>query len=246
MVYKTDTETSNQWLSYFVIAGVFLFLGYMAADFEASSLRATVSQQEGSLGHALAENSTLKEQKAALEVQLSILSEQLQNDSTVEALLEEQRILKQQLKLYQQVLNVQGAKRYLNIHTVSIKPLSESNTFHLSLLLLQGRAIKSVITGDLEFEFEGTIAGNMAVFNLAELLYQSIDIAKENSAMSYRYQYFLDLAYTIRLPEGFEPKRLTIASDVYQWKTKRERVEKAYLWAEILDENIQLLDNSDY
>ena len=243
MMLNKDATSPNQWLRYVFIAGVFLFLGYSGAHFESASLRATVSQQQGSLGHALAENVTLKERQAALEVQLSIL-EQRQNDAMLQALLEEQRVLKQQIELYQQVLNVEEAKRYLNIHTVSIKPLSEPRTYHLSLLLLQGRAIKSVITGDLDIEIEGTKDAKYAVYSLTDLLSNSIDIAEDNSPMSYRYQYFLDVAYTVRLPEGFEPQRLTIVSDVYQWKIKRERVEKAYLWREILDENTQVLDNT--
>ena len=78
MVDETDAKTSKQWLKRLLIAGVFLFLGYTVADFEAASLRATVSQQQGTLSHALAENSTLKERIAALEVQLSILSDFVQ------------------------------------------------------------------------------------------------------------------------------------------------------------------------
>ena len=244
MVDETDAKTSKQWLKRLLIAGVFLFLGYTVADFEAASLRATVSQKQGTLSHALAENSTLKERIAALEVQLSILKHN-PNEAVIQQLLAEQQTLKQQLELYQQVLNVDEAKRYLNIHTVSIKPVTELNTYSLSLLLLQGRAIKSVINGDLNIVLEGVNAGEPQMHNLADLLSQSVDVATDNSPLRFRYQYFLDLAYTFSLPDGFEPQKLTITSDVYQWKTKRESVEKAYLWLEILDENTQVLDNND-
>ena len=244
---QQTTPATSSWLGIAksgAVFGLVFAMGYLFADFEAAQQRSTILQLEGTLANLQAENTALKRDQAGLEVQLT-LSEARQAQRTIISELQTENLaLKRQVSLYQDVLGADESGP-LRIQGLVVQPLSESNTFHLQFLLMQGRALKAPIHGDLDIVLHGKDTRGDAQLRLADVLTSSMDIAQPNSDFRYRYQFFMEQHYTFAMPDDFEVQKLVINTDVYQWKSRRAQVEKNYLWSEILDETTQVLDNTE-
>jgi murein DD-endopeptidase MepM/ murein hydrolase activator NlpD len=227
-----------------VVLGIVFALGYLFADFEAAKQRALIAQQQGTLANLQAENSALKSTQAALDVQLTLSKARTEQYDVLRQLQAENLELKRQVSLYKDVLGADDSGP-LRIQELVVQALSENNTYHLQFLLMQGRALKAAINGNLKIAIHGRDKRGEAQLLLADLLTQSIDIAQPNSDFRYRYQFFMEQHYTFALPDDFVAHKVVITTDVYQWKSRRAQVEKNYLWSVILDETTQVLDNSE-
>jgi hypothetical protein len=210
-------------------------LGFLYAGHFVTDQRNVISQMKGSLVHAQRENerllTMLSEQKVALamhEANEAITLEQMQQ------MVSERQMLQQQISQYQQVLNSGEKDGYLAIQKASVTSLSEDNVVLLTLLLVQGRAIKSTIYGQLDMTLEGIKAGKTVEYDLADLLTTSSVFVEDNSSLSYKYQYFLERFYVLAIPEGFTPIKLSISSNVMQWKRKRETFNQTYAWQDLV------------
>lgn len=215
-----------------VLGGLF---GFLYAGHFVSDQSAEIKKLTGSLHHTQLENTRLNllvsEQKVALALQEGSTEVLLEN---MTATLTEQRALKEKVTMYEQVMSKDTVDSYLTVQTIKVDALPEENKVLLTLLLVQGRALKSTIYGNLDLHITGFQGNKAKTYKVADLLSRSLGFVEKNSPLSYKYQYFIERFYVLAIPEGFTPETLTFNTNVMQWKRKRAVVSEQYVWSDIL------------
>lgn|GEM_PF-619403 len=223
---------------YAVIIGLVVsggVLGFLYAGHFVNDQTAEIKNLSGSLHHTQLENTRLNlmvsEQKVALALLEGSTEELMENMTDI---LTEQRVLKQKITMYEQVMNKDNKDSYLSVQTIKVDPLPVDNKVLLTLLLVQGRALKSTIYGNLDLRIRGLEGTDVKTYNVSDLLSRSLDFIEKNSPLSYKYQYFIERFYVLDIPEGFIPQLVLLNTNVMQWKRKRATVSNQYLWSDIL------------
>lgn len=210
-------------------------LGFLYAGHFVNDQTAELKKLSGSLHHTQLENTRLNllvsEQQVALAVQEGSTEVLMANMTDV---LTEQRALKQKITMYEQVMNKDNKDSYLSVQTIKVDPLPEENKVLLTLLLVQGRALKSTIYGNLDLKISGLQGADEKTYKVNDLLSRSLGFIEKNSPLSYKYQYFIERFYVLDIPEGFTPQKVSLKTSVMQWKRKRATVFEQYLWSDIL------------
>lgn len=210
-------------------------LGFLYAGHFVNDQTAEINKLSGSLHHTQLENTRLNtlvsEQKVALAVQEGSTEVLMANMTDV---LTEQRALKQKITMYEQVMNKDNKDSYLSVQTIKVDPLPEENKVLLTLLLVQGRALKSTIYGNLDLKISGLQGADEKTYKVRDLLSRSLGFIEKNSPLSYKYQYFIERFYVLDIPEGFTPQQVSLKTSVMQWKRKRATMSEQYLWSDIL------------
>lgn len=215
-----------------------LYVGFELARYGIEQEQRETQVMSGTIAHAQAENLRLNQSLSQIGVELALQqSAQVLVEESYAELLTENQSLQQKIDLYELVLGEGEASGPFAIHSIRVMALPESQHFLLDMLLLQGRALKSLINGNLVITINGTQDDKSRTYALSDLFADSVFVANTDTSMRYRYQYFLEKQFVFALPEGFTPDSLEIKTDVYQWKRKRDSFTQAYKWSDLIAPN---------
>jgi hypothetical protein len=215
-----------------------LYVGYELANYGTEQEQRNTQVMSGTIAHAQAENLRLNQSLSQIAVELAMQqSAQTLVEESYAELIAENESLQQKIALYELVLGESEAAGPFAIHSVSVMALPESQHFLLDMLLLQGRALKSLINGNLVINIIGTQDEQARTYALSDLFADSVFVANTDTSMRYRYQYFLEKQFVFALPEGFTPTELEIKTDVYQWKRKRDSFTQQFTWSDLIAPN---------
>jgi hypothetical protein len=215
-----------------------LYVGYELANYGTEQEQRNTQVMSGTIAHAQAENLRLNQSLSQIAVELAMQqSAQTLVEESYAELIAENESLQQKIALYELVLGESEAAGPFAIHSVSVMALPESQHFLLDMLLLQGRALKSLINGNLVINIIGTQDEQARTYALSDLFADSVFVANTDTSMRYRYQYFLEKQFVFALPEGFTPNELEIKTDVYQWKRKRDSFTQQFTWSDLIAPN---------
>ena len=215
-----------------------LYVGYELANYGTEQEQRNTQVMSGTIAHAQAENLRLNQSLSQIAVELAMQqSAQTLVEESYAELIAENESLQQKIALYELVLGESEAAGPFAIHSVSVMALPESQHFLLDMLLLQGRALKSLINGNLVINIIGTQDEQARTYALSDLFADSVSVANTDTSMRYRYQYFLEKQFVFALPEGFTPTELEIKTDVYQWKRKRDSFTQQFTWSDLIAPN---------
>ena len=215
-----------------------LYVGYELANYSIEQEQRNTQVMSGTIAHAQAENQRLNQSLSQIAVELALQqSAQTLVEESYAELIAENQSLQQKIALYELVLGESEAAGPFAIHSISVMALPESQHFLLDMLLLQGRALKSLINGNLVINLIGTQDEQPRTYALEDLLANSVFIENTDTSMRYRYQYFLEKQFVFALPDGFIPQQLEINTDVYQWKRKRDSFTQQFTWSELIAPN---------
>ena len=234
-------QNNSAFRFYAVIVMVMLFMMFIGYRLALINTEHSLKEQQmktGSIAHAQAENTRLVQELSQRQVELAMIksAQQLLQEDVAKAL-NEKKALQQQIDLYQAVLGESQGTGPFAIHHAHIMPLPEANHYVLDMLLLQGRALKALINGNLKITLTGMQAEQTKTLNLTKLLTQSDTITQSDTSMRYRYQYFLERQYVFVLPEGFAPTSMSVATDVFQWKRKIDSFTQTFVWDDLITPN---------
>ena len=215
-----------------------LYVGYMLAAYTSQQDQRNTQVMSGTIAHAQEENLRLNQSLSQIAVELALhqSAQSLAEESYAELIAENQS-LQQKIALYELVLGETEAAGPLAIHSINIMSLPKSQHFLLDMLLLQGRALKSLINGHLVITILGTQDGQEQRYSLADLFADSAFVSNTDTSMRYRYQYFLEKQFVFALPQGFTPAELEVKTDVYQWKRKRDSFTQRFTWSDLIAPN---------
>ncbi|GLR72343.1 DUF6776 family protein [Agaribacter marinus] len=178
-------------------------------------------------------NSALNKRKIELDVQ------RLTNEKTqleIRELLKNETALKQQISFYQRVMAPETTQDGFVVERVEINATQSTNNFEMKLMLLQHENIKAVIKGTLNIQLVGSLNDEPKSYAIDDL--QNVP----KNSLDFGFKYFQVLVLNVTLPEGFEPARLEISTDVYKYKRKRGSYSSTVDWSDAYASEERILD----
>ena len=130
--------------------------------------------------------------------------------------------LEEQLYFYRTVIAPEDSKKDIVVFSVSLRRDAGTWSYPVEVVMRNHRSKKGVVNGRVRMLVEGedTRSGNTLVRE---------DLLGEELGFSFRY--FQRLNGVVRLPEGFNPRRLSIVVNSNRFKD----VVETYAWAELLE-----------
>lgn len=185
----------------------FLF-GRQYVDKELSKKRQQIVQLEADLQTSRAETEDLRTANA-VSVQEVVVLQQANNllrDSERQRQ-DEIASLKADLAFYRRLGGANGSQAGLAIHHVELRRTDYPQVFELVFTLTQNIRWASSIAGDIDVTIDGIQGGKAIHLGKSQLL------AKNTATLKFDFKYFQQLERLITLPEGFDPKHLTLKLD---------------------------------
>lgn len=219
---------------YAVILGVLtiaFYLGYVTATWRDDGLNKQVKVMQQSLENLTLENQSLNTRINTMKIELDVaLLANQQHQKSLQEAHSQQGMLKEQLGFYQRVMAPELSQQGFVVERIEVLPTTSANNYSVSLILLQHESIKDIVQGELDISVSGSLASTPVSYSLAQLQ----DEPKTKLEFSFKYFQVLSVAFTI--PQGFEPQRFDISTDVYKNKRKMGQYNTSILWQNAFSE----------
>ncbi len=193
-----------------------------AAEAERLTLEAEIERLRG-------ERDALRVRLAQVERERAVdraAHERLQ--ALVDGLQAENGRLRETLAFYERVVGPRDGRRGLRVQSFALEPGGGPREWRYKLVLAQSPRRRRLARGVVDLVVEGERGGAPARLALAELA------AEGEAQVPFRFRYFQYLEGTLRLPEGFVPRRLVLR--VSPRGTKEAVLERTWSWSELTEE----------
>ena len=131
--------------------------------------------------------------------------------------------LRKELDFYRGIVSPGEVEPGLHIQNFRLEPAAEKGEFRYELTVTQLKRNDRFVTGVVEMEVEGVEDG------LTKLLPFATLVAGDSKALRFRFRYFQRFAGKLRLPDQFQPRRVTIRLSP-RGKGQPPGVEKTLEW----------------
>lgn len=210
----------------FLIVLVF-YAGHEFANKRNHLLVAKVELLEQSVDNLILENQSINSQLNITKVELEVAS--IANEKAQESIKGFMRVeseLREQISFYQKVMAPEMTQDGFVIENAEISRNASNNNYTIKLMMLQHQNIKAVIKGTLNISLFGSLSGKPTSYKINELL------EEPEQSLEFSFKYFEVMDIRVTLPEGFEPERIEISTDVYKYRRKRGSYSTEVSWKE--------------
>lgn len=167
-----------------------------------------IAQLEADLRTSRLENEELRTANAVA-VQEAMVLQQANNLLRVSERNRQDEIasLKADLAFYRRLGGADGSQAGLAIHHVELRRTGSPQVFELVFTLTQNIRWAASISGNISVTIDGIQDGKALHLDESQLL------AENTKSLKFEFKYFQQLERLITLPQGFEPKYLTLKLD---------------------------------
>lgn len=176
------------------------------------------------LRESRAETKELREQVAYLERTREIDAQaSAQVRGSLAELEAEVAELREQIAFYQVIVSPQESRLGLRVLEAHLRPSAQPDLWTLELVLIQSAQRDKPATGGIDVTVTGFLNGKEQTLELEQLLLpdQRLD--------AFEFRYFQELSAGLKLPPGYNPKRLTVT--LRPDGAGSNRVVEEYEWA---------------
>jgi hypothetical protein len=203
-------------LAVFLLFLLALWLGYKLANIERQYYQSTIQDLKATIANLNEQNHDVTQSMNQGEAKLTLCK--AETAAVEDSLLEVENNLSQceaDVALYQHVMAPELSGDMLSVSVLSIKPSeSDDNTYSLSMVLLQPRLQKAVISGELS----------------VTLKYADGTLSKVMQKVPYRFKFFQQENFSISLPTEAVPEFIVFESDITQYRRVRESLYLEVPW----------------
>ena len=132
--------------------------------------------------------------------------------------------LERGIRFYKSLMAPGELAEGLNIRGIDILPRDDGGAYPFRVLVQQSARKIELMTGTLQVELHGTVAGKPAYYNLADL---SEQVPKADIRL--RFKYFQAIDGEMALPEDFSPESVRISAK--STKPRRSEVVEEFPWS---------------
>jgi hypothetical protein len=218
-----------------VVAGAYLAfeLGRYQAGYSVIDSRRAIDQYRERLAAQRADNDELRRQIAVLETSREIDRATYEQVKASLAGLEAQiQAQEEELVFYRGIVSPQDGVPGLRVQSVQAEPTDESRGYVLRLVLVQAIVHSRRVAGAVKLRLTGLRDGQMASFDVAELVPDAASGGDRSYDMSYGFRYFQGLDAELVLPIGFEPEHLHV--EMWPSEPRGEMSTQSFAWAAIV------------
>jgi hypothetical protein len=131
--------------------------------------------------------------------------------------------LRKELDFYKGIVSPDEAGPGLRIHSFRVTAGADARVFRYALTLIQVQRNDRYVNGVIEIQVEGVEDGQSRRLPLAKL------VEGKAEAVKFRFRYFQHLGGTIRVPDGFAPRRVHVRV-LPRGEGQPSEVEKTFEW----------------
>ena len=198
--------------------------GRISAGYNVLDAAAERDNYESRIGSLNGEIGELKQQVALLETHREVDRQAYREvEASLGAL--QAKIQEQQdaIAFYRGIVSPADGKAGLRVQDLKLTRTGEERRFNLRLVLVQAKKHDRKVSGDVNLTVEGSENGMAKVYRYAEL------VDDDDTAWKFSFRYFQDFDRRLRLPDGFEPVRITV--QVESRTRSIASIEESFAWA---------------
>lgn len=203
-------------------------LGYRYGNYAAEEQHQQITGMSESIADLNQENHSLTRQLNILGVELEVA--RLANQRSQHVIEDEEDTsarLRKELSMYQKVMAPELNEDGFSVNSVKIAKTGATNTYRLSLILVQQNKNKGYMKGSVELALKGSVNGKMEYVDLVPML------RPEEKTLAFSFRYFELVDGEFSIPEGFQPEQLIVNSHIRTSKKRRADLERTFSWAEM-------------
>lgn len=214
----------------FYLMGILAISGAVYAGFEMGYFLSIRQQQEiqtlnQTVQNINDENNKITKRLNILKVEIEVqqIANQQAQTAIQEGLLRESE-LREQLSFYQKVMAPELKQDGFLIDAFDIEKTLSEDFYRFDLVLMQQAKIKNVVKGNIDITLIGSENGKPKELRLLDLM------PANTKPVTFSFKYFQVVKGQFTLPAQFEPEKILVRSEVYQFRKKRGELEKSFEW----------------
>jgi len=217
-------------LLFLVVIGSYGIGRYLALEDLSTTKEAlvTIQQQLVKTQRSLdqtAESLVMQKQSSQVDI---LSNKELVN--SVKNMQQTQNDLQEELKFYRKIMAPGRDKEGLAIDALQISQTQDVDEFHFRITLIQAGKQTQFLKGDITLKLSGLLNGKNTEYNFRELGTFNV------KHFQFQFKYFQNIRGFIRLPSGFEAKKLT-ASVKTKGRRKNQKAQKQAIWQPLESQN---------
>jgi hypothetical protein len=203
-----------------------LYLGFFLGNSHFTQQKMTISTHEESIQNLKLENEQLTKNLNILGVELEIakLTQQQHFVETGKSI-DVEKGLRTQLAFYQQVMAPELDEQGFLIEGFNLKPALSEHSFRFELVLMQQNKFKNTLRGNLKLTLIVSEKGKAKQYSINDLLSD-----QEQKSLTFGFKYFQVIEGKIRLPEDFQPEKVSVHATIFQFKRKKDELTTVFDW----------------
>lgn len=209
-------------LTALILAGVAGFwLGNQYFSYQQKTLRSL----ESTVQNLQSENNVLNKKLNILRVELDVaLLAQQKTFDEIKQSIDREKALQKDIAFYQQVMAPELTMQGFVIDAFNVEKTLSDRVYRFEVVMLQRDKIKNTLKGNLDITLVGSEAGQSKQYSLASLL------VDPQQTLTFGFKYFQVLDGQIQLPEQFQPERVLIQSEIFQFNRKKGELQSTFDW----------------
>lgn len=210
------------WLTALILAAMAVFwLGNQHFNYQQKNL----DSLESTVQNLRSENNALNKKLNILRVELDVaLLAQQKTFDEIKQSIDREKALQKDIAFYQQVMAPELTQQGFVIDAFNVEKTLSDRVYRFEVVMLQRDKIKNTLKGNLEITLVGSEAGQSKQYSLNSLLVDS------QQTLTFGFKYFQVLDGQIQLPEQFQPERVLIQSEIFQFNRKKGELQSTFEW----------------
>ena len=207
-----------------VIIGLTGYVGFHFGNERQSRQAELISINEQSIQNLTTENQKLSKSLNILGVELEVAKlAQQQHAKKIQQALARENELKTDLAFYQQVMAPELNKEGFLIEGFYVEPTLSDDSYRFELVLMQQNKIKNTLKGNLKVQLIGSEKSQSKAYLMSTML-------PDKKSLTFSFKYFQVLEGEIKLPSEFQPEKVSVHAEIYQFKRKKGELTTTFDW----------------
>ena len=211
----------------FIFAGILsaLFLGFWLGNQYFSYQQKALLTLENTVQNLQSENNELSKNLNIMRVELDVAAlSQQKTFAEIKQSIEREKALQKDIAFYQQVMAPELTQQGFVIDAFNVEKTLSERVYRFEIVMMQREKIKNTLKGNLDITLVGSESGMSKQYSLKSLL------VDPEQALVFGFKYFQVLDGQILLPEDFQPERILVQSDIFQFNRRKGELHSSFEW----------------
>ena len=204
---------------------VALIAGFWLGNQHFSYQQKNLDSLESTVQNLRSENNALNKKLNILRVELDVaLLAQQKTFDEIKQSIDREKALQKDIAFYQQVMAPELTQQGFVIDAFNVEKTLSDRVYRFEVVMMQREKIKNTLKGNLDITLVGSEAGQSKQYSLKSLL------VDPQQTLTFGFKYFQVLDGQIQLPEQFQPERVLIQSEIFQFNRKKGELQSTFEW----------------
>lgn len=225
LLLKQNIGAFKWYVGLILILIITLYAGIELGDYLANTQFKNNSMLQSSVNNLKAENEKLTKELNILRVEIDVANlAQQKTFNEIKQGIEREKALQKDIAFYQQIMAPELTQQGFVIDAFNVEKSLSLRSYRFEIVMTQRELIKNTVKGNLDITLEGSELGESKQYSLQSLLVDA------NQQLAFGFKYFQVIESELQLPENFQPEKIVIHADIYQFKRKKGELHSSFNW----------------